>query len=467
MLFFGMVSQLVKRYKCPCCVAEFNSDISLYLHVGIKHRDDIPENVTVKQFCFNKRRNKEYQICYICKTNKTDWNEAACRYNPICNSTECKLEARKRFKDNFKKKNGKDQDISDPEIQKNMLFNRKNSGVYKFKDGGEIRYMSSYEKDFLEFYELDLKLPSNSIEECCIYFSYKYKGKEHKYIPDYYIREYNLIIEIKSQETNHPKLVAIDKETEKLKDIAVVKSNSHNYIKVINKDYKHFTDLIEVLRSSHLNGKLKKDDKFIIIPKTKSSTGAFKPPVINYIGDKEVFYSEAITPVYKNADIVNFRLILDKRLIPKEYLEDEALVDKEDKILLRESNGNFNDKNKIIQIFKEFNVYYTKLYEKFINQDFLSVYHDIEYDKWTIIKFPNEIKILNNFIRSLNSGRKYKRVVIQDIFNYNVIIQEPVNNDLKSLANIDKKNYIINPEDNFIPMAGTLQGNKLVKVLTI
>jgi len=220
MLFFGSIlTNALKNFQCPICNLKFSDEKLLYIHIERQHGEDIPEDMSPKQYAFNLRRGKEYQLCTICKINKTKWNEKTGRYSLVCEEPVCKQTARQRFLDNYKKKNKKDHSINDPEIQQKMLYSKKNSGVYSFKDGGTVKYASEYEKDFLEILDLDLEYPSgiDNIRECDIYFEYEYEGNKHFYMPDYYMKIYDLIIEIKSDDNTHPKIQAIDKETEKLK----------------------------------------------------------------------------------------------------------------------------------------------------------------------------------------------------------------------------------------------------------
>ena len=69
----------------------------------------------------------------------------------------------------------------------------------------------------------------------------------------------NITIEIKDGGDNpnkHPKIIAVDKVKEKLKDEAVIKSKSYNYIKITNKEYENFIKLVGILKERNLS-----DDK--------------------------------------------------------------------------------------------------------------------------------------------------------------------------------------------------------------
>ena len=110
-------------------------------------------------------------------------------------------------------------------------------------------HISSFEKDFLEFCDLSLNLTTKDLIECPFVFYYEYEGEKHFYLPDFYLKPYDLIIEIKADEDiSHPKILAIDKEKEVLKDEAIKKDGNHNYIKICDKNYDAFLDLYNLLK---------------------------------------------------------------------------------------------------------------------------------------------------------------------------------------------------------------------------
>lgn len=240
------------KFRCPDCKNKYTSLAFLLNHVSQEHADNIPENTTVKQYCFNRRNNKTFQLCVICKKNKTAWNEDTGHYNRFC-SEACKLKAGEIADRNLKKKTGKNRKerLSDINLQRQMLKGRSISGEYTFKDGTKLSYVGSYEHDFLRFYEEDFNGDPIDILECPFTFDYKYEGSTHVYIPDYYIPSLNLIIEIKDGGDNpnmHHKIQEVDKVKEKLKDKAVIDSKKFNFVKIYNKEYTNFLNIINIIR---------------------------------------------------------------------------------------------------------------------------------------------------------------------------------------------------------------------------
>ena len=385
----NIFSSLVKdkKYKCPYCAKIFKESEQLFFHVQTSHSDEIPSGYTPRHAVYDKTHPGDH-LCQICKLNKCMWNEKTGRYSTICENPSCREEARRRFKENYKKKNGKDHSINDPEIQKEMMKRRKTSGVYKFQDGTVLPYISSFERDFLEFCDLTLNLTTKDLIECPFVFYYEYEGEKHFYLPDFYLKPYDLIIEIKADEDiSHPKILAIDKEKEVLKDEAIKKDGNHNYIKICDKNYDAFLDLFNLLKND-TNAQKPTKDKIIIIPERKEEIRGFKMPDLNFIGNLKNTYSPFI-----------MRKILDD----SEGKLNLSLVSEEDAIklngmkcdfsgitVLKEYLCDFSDENNIKNTLNKFSKYYTKQNEHLINQDLLGIRMDLsKHSNWFIFRVKN------------------------------------------------------------------------------
>ena len=109
------------KYKCPDCKNRYTSLAFLLKHVATEHKDNIPEGVTPKQYCFNARNHKDFQLCTICKKNRCAWHEEAGHYNRFC-SPECKKKAGEIAERNLVKKIGmtRSERLKKVEIQKQM-----------------------------------------------------------------------------------------------------------------------------------------------------------------------------------------------------------------------------------------------------------------------------------------------------------------------------------------------------------
>jgi endogenous inhibitor of DNA gyrase (YacG/DUF329 family) len=246
-------------FKCPFCDTKYvaddpkkkaNAKKSLYEHMEKNHYDDL-DGLSPAQVYFNYKYNKTHGTCVICG-KETAWNESTERYNRFC-SDACKEKYRQQFLERMKKR--PDWDLNDPDVQKKMLSKRKISGEYKWRDKKtKTKYVGSYEREFLEFLDIVMELdPSDVFGPAPQIFEYKYDGKTHFYIPDFYIASLNVVIEIKDGGDNpnkHPKIQEVDKEKERLKDEVMKKQKQVYYLKVVDRDYSIFLNWLLAIKYS-------------------------------------------------------------------------------------------------------------------------------------------------------------------------------------------------------------------------
>lgn len=246
----------IRKCKCPICRKNYVSKDAVYDHIERAHKDMIPEGIPSDQYFYDLTHDKT-TVCVICK-RKTPWNPKTHKYARLCGRKECAQKNREIFKERMMRVYNKYNLANDPEHQKKMLAARKISGRYEWENGGEpTTYVGSYEKDFLlncdtvfNFESTDIIAPSPNV------YRYTYNGAEHFYIPDFYIPDLRLEVEVKDGGDNpnmHHKIQAVDKVKEKHKDEALMKQRDNNYIKVVNKKYGDFLALINKLRSDDLS----------------------------------------------------------------------------------------------------------------------------------------------------------------------------------------------------------------------
>lgn len=77
--------------------------------------------------------------------------------------------------------------------------------------------------------------------------------------------KYNLVIEIK----DNSKYPLDSKAKAKMKEAAVVKQDKFNYIKIVNKDYNDFDNLLETIDETSVAEETKDIDHFFIIPESQ------------------------------------------------------------------------------------------------------------------------------------------------------------------------------------------------------
>lgn len=119
-------------------------------------------------------------------------------------------------------------------LQNSDVFKRNRLSAYRINNYNEtITYQGSYEFDFLNtYYDKILIINPNFT------INYTIDDISHKYHPDFYCEDYNLIVEIKSDYTYNKE---IDKNLAKEKYSLL---NGYNFIFIINKDYFEFNMII-------------------------------------------------------------------------------------------------------------------------------------------------------------------------------------------------------------------------------
>lgn len=241
----------VSYYKCPVCGMKYKTLGAWGNHLDTIHPGTIPQGYSYARYFYYTLTGKTHGTCVQCKSD-TEWSEATQKYNRYCNNPKCKQAYVKLAKSRMVGKHGVEHMLNDPEIQKKMMAGRKISGRYTFSDGsGSVPYVASYEKEFLMMLDKFMKFSaSDIIAPSPNTYYYKYEDKMHFYIPDFYIPNLNLEIEVKQNTSTHPKILAVDKIKEKLKDEVMLSNPKINYIKIVDKDYTTFFEYLINLRES-------------------------------------------------------------------------------------------------------------------------------------------------------------------------------------------------------------------------
>lgn len=109
--------------------------------------------------------------------------------------------------------------------------------VCKLYNNTKVFYQGSYELDFLNKFYDKLTIINGK--------RFKYidsKGEERIYISDFYLPDYNLILDIKSTYTLYKCKGAVNNEFKKNSVI----SNGFNFLFIVNKDYSEFLNLLSL-----------------------------------------------------------------------------------------------------------------------------------------------------------------------------------------------------------------------------
>ena len=256
-----------RKFKCPYCNYKGTRE-RLVSHVENNHKEMIPEGYTAARVVFNSINHKEVGHCVQCKVNETKWNEDTWRYERFC-SDKCRDAYVKMAKERMVKKYGKTNLLDDEEQQKKMLANRKISGTYKFKDGGERTYCGSYEKKTLEFYDKVLNVPSKDIITPGPTIIYDYEGKKHKWITDIYYVPFNLVHDIKDGGSNpNKRKMDVYRAKQSAKEEAIVKQKQYNYIRLTDNNFSQLLLILAELKEQMIDDSDNKAERIVTINET-------------------------------------------------------------------------------------------------------------------------------------------------------------------------------------------------------
>lgn len=359
-----------KNRKCKLCGRVFVGKSKLIDHIGNVHKDTIPEGWTASRYENFLRTGKTEGHC-ICCGEPTGWNESTWKYHRLCKNPKCRESLAKNAKKNMIGKYGKEHLLNDPEMQRKMVYAKSTSKTYYFEDPDDpsIRYPaksdSSYGMDFFEMADVFLNFDGRDIiaPSPHVYY-YMYEGKQHFYIPDAYIVSINAELEFKDGGSNpnkHPKIQAVDKEKERLKDEVMASiADQVNYVKIVNKNYSGFFALLSQMKAKDVVYMPKWHKPTAPIQEAKEYEGEDPTELIpdavltktQKLGKK--LYSN---PVSYEEIMKDLRYDIDKISTPQEFQRMEALIDNIRDHLSTISNGQSDlalqqryEANKAIQI---------------------------------------------------------------------------------------------------------------------
>lgn len=245
--------------KCNFCEFRTNDILKLTAHMEKLHRDIIPKGMSASQFYYQIKTGKTAGKCVQCG-KPTGWNEKTHKYFRYCSDPKCKEKYREIFKKRMIGAYGKITLLDEPAQQKLMLAHRSISGEYVWSDDvHKFTYTGSYELEFLKFLDIMMDFdPEDVMAPSPHVYYYEYEGKKRFYIPDVFIPSLRLEIEIKDGGDNanmHPKIQAVDKVKEKLKDsVMLTNKDCFNYLKIVNKDHKRFLLYLEEAKKQFAEG---------------------------------------------------------------------------------------------------------------------------------------------------------------------------------------------------------------------
>lgn len=246
----------MKIYRCQHCnysvtVNKNNKDWrsakwKMGHHYETVHKNLIPPDMTGYRWFYYLLTKKDHGSCVHCH-KETEFNEKSMKYARFCGNPACKQWYKDQIDKRMIAKYGKVHLLDDPEMQKKMQAGRRIAGIYNWSDNKtKVPYLSSYELDFFRYLDTELHWPpSDLIAPSPHTYEYEYQGKKHFYMPDAFIPSLNLEVEIKD-DGSAKNINQESREKDKLKEELMKScSNLFNYIKIVNKNYDGFEEMIK------------------------------------------------------------------------------------------------------------------------------------------------------------------------------------------------------------------------------
>lgn len=236
--------------NCPYCKKYFPKKDLVVDHMYKMHSVELNrDHMDAPQALYYSTHGTLKGQCMCGCGRETEWNPKTGKPFKVSSNPECRKRLREAALKNHVKVYGKETLLNDMEHQKEMQKHRPTAGKYQFKDGGYVDYLSKPEKNFLQFCDKIMDLSSNMIQSSPETFAYydPVTKTNRQYDPDYYLPDYNLIVEIKdggSHMNTNPAFVKETKYKVALKDEVMRKQTKYNYIKIVDQSYGPFVELL-------------------------------------------------------------------------------------------------------------------------------------------------------------------------------------------------------------------------------
>lgn len=256
--------------ECPYCKAYFPKKDAAVEHLNRKHGPQLEESgMDACQTLYYSTHGTLRGPCMACG-GPTDWNYHTGKPYKVCKDPKCREQLRAAACKNMTRVYGKTTLLDDMDQQRKMQHNRPTAGNYKFADGGSVDYLSKPEESFLRFCDQVMDLPSWAIQvspEVFTYYDPK-ADRNRQYDPDYYLPDYNLLVEIKdggAHTNTNPAFIKETKYKVALKDAVMRKQTKYNFIKIVDNNFGPFVELLYQI--VHMQGPegMKKKKNLVVI----------------------------------------------------------------------------------------------------------------------------------------------------------------------------------------------------------
>ena len=261
--------------NCPKCRKYFDKKQKCVDHINRYHAADLDQlGWNAEQWLYASAHGGSIAGKCQCGCGRdTEWNYKTGKPFKVSTNPECKKRLYQQAEKNMQKARGVSVHsiLNDMEHQKMMQEHRPTHGVYTFTDGGTVDYLSKLELNFLKFCDKVMEFTSNMFAPCPTSFPY-YDPKTNttrQYMPDYYLPDYNLIVEIKDgrdQTNTNPAFIEETKYKVALKDEVMKRQKEFNYIRISGANYTPFVELLyKITHEPDPDFESKKPKNYVVI----------------------------------------------------------------------------------------------------------------------------------------------------------------------------------------------------------
>ncbi|MCM1295171.1 MAG: hypothetical protein NC311_06490 [Muribaculaceae bacterium] len=237
--------------KCPVCGRNFNKKADAVDHLERLHSDKLESSgMDACQYLYFSTHGTLTGKCMCGCGKDTPWNAKTGKPCKVYPSPECRKRIRETYKANMARTyNGRTTLLDDMDHQREMQKHRRIAGDYKFSDGGVVDYLGKLEMNWLMFCDKVLEFTSNMVVDPPEYFQYMDEKTQtmRTYMPDYYLPDYNLLVEIKDG-GDHPNGNKAFQDTTRYKvaykDEVMRKQDKYNYIRISGTNYGPFVEAL-------------------------------------------------------------------------------------------------------------------------------------------------------------------------------------------------------------------------------
>ena len=256
---------------CPYCKRYFSTKQPTLDHINQYHGDRLEmDKMDAAQALYFSTHGSLEGVCMCNCGRPTKWNPRTGKPYKVSDDPSCRERLRALAVKNHTRVYGKATLLDDMEHQREMQKHRPTAGEYTFADGGKVGYLSKPELAFLKFLDTIMDFTSNMVQVSPESFTYHdpKDNVDRKYDPDFYLPDYNLLVEIKDggEHTNtNPAFVKETKYKVALKDEVMRKQTKYNFIKIVDNNFGPFVELLYQITHVQSDEGMKKPNKTMVV----------------------------------------------------------------------------------------------------------------------------------------------------------------------------------------------------------